>query len=476
MNKTYINAYIEKANTYYALRDHVRAKNYFRKALKIDKKSPEALNGLGLIAVDQERYGEAIGLYNNVIGNNQDSDLAYIYENIGVAYYRIGKTKYNDALDTFDKAIAMNPKSVGAIVGKGLIFDERGNKKESDKRFAEAIDIDPNYVYLQWISKGVSFEEEGKYEEAIAYFNKSLKPNSYFKSLALINLGLTYLLQDKYNDSINYFDRAINIDSYYSALALVCKSSALFKLNDTKKAYECYTKALEMDENLEYDSRNSITYPASDGVLAFFDGYDRDLVGNLIDEAKNKANTYAANISINGSHVEITPYVDKVGNDSIPEINRPMLSDEELSEARRNAEENGSMGEAVIYNYLDYLTKIGKIKSFEWISKIKKYSPYDFSITDNNEAYLFIDVKSTDREFDQKFYISYGELRQMAYGEERYDIYRVYQMQGLDAKLRISRDLKPLLRESLRFSQDCPKELFPIVFPFLLRCCNSIMR
>ena len=42
----------------------------------------------------------------------------------------------------------MNSNSIGAICGIGMIFEERGKKEESDKKFAEAFNLDPNFVYF----------------------------------------------------------------------------------------------------------------------------------------------------------------------------------------------------------------------------------------------------------------------------------------------------------------------------------------
>ena len=183
LDENYTDAYIEIAYTYYVLGDYIHANEYFKEALNIHPKLPAALNGLGLVAHDEGKYHDAILFYKKSIGNRRDPQLAYIYENIGYTYYEIGKTRYNDAEDSYNEAIRMNSNSVGAILGLGTILDEKGRKEESERKFAEAFNFDPNYVYLHWISTGVSLKKKVN-----ATKQSSTSRNHVTKILALIHL------------------------------------------------------------------------------------------------------------------------------------------------------------------------------------------------------------------------------------------------------------------------------------------------
>ncbi len=133
-----------------------------------------------------------------------------------------------------------------------------------------------------------------------------------------------------------------------------------------------------------------------------------------------------------------------------------LCSEEAFLEAKRSAIENGLMGELFIHNYLELLAKTNKIKNFEWISKCNKYSPYDFSIINLDGNLNLIDSKATKRDFEQPIYISYRELEQMAFGNERYDIYRVYEMNSTTAKLRICKDLRIFAKKVLDVFEGLP--------------------
>jgi hypothetical protein len=72
-----------------------------------------------------------------------------------------------------------------------------------------------------------------------------------------------------------------------------------------------------------------------------------------------------------------------------------------------------------------------------------------------------LDVKSTDGEFNQRIFVSIGELRQMAFGKERYDIYRVFNIENETARLRIHRDVRDLAKEVLDIFGKLPLGVIP---------------
>ena len=105
---------------------------------------------------------------------------------------------------------------------------------------------------------------------------------------------------------------------------------------------------------------------------------------------------------------------------------------------------------------MDYLKWKRELKDYNWISNSTPYAPYDFVIIDKNGERILIDVKSTDGEFGQRFFISYNELKQMAQSEERYDLYRVYKIKKSSAMLRICKDTKAFSRNILGILERLP--------------------
>ena len=131
------------------------------------------------------------------------------------------------------------------------------------------------------------------------------------------------------------------------------------------------------------------------------------------------------------------PAVDRV-------LKRPRsmsLSQEELSAARRVAEEIGRLGEELIDYHLSERLAADAIADYVWVSDVNAVSPHDFRIQ-RTGPWEKLEVKTTAGDFSREFYVSLNELRDMAHGEDDYFIGRVYQASREGAKLRYSQELR----------------------------------
>lgn len=137
-------------------------------------------------------------------------------------------------------------------------------------------------------------------------------------------------------------------------------------------------------------------------------------------------------------------------------------SQEELKEARKNADATGRLGEEYIYNYLAGLKKQNLIENFEWVSDINAVSPYDFSIEQDGKK-IFVDVKTTRGDFDNVIHVSLNEIRQMIC-ENNYELYRVYGIDEGSPKLSISSDLNIIKNLFNIIEKNMPKGISPDSF------------
>jgi hypothetical protein len=118
------------------------------------------------------------------------------------------------------------------------------------------------------------------------------------------------------------------------------------------------------------------------------------------------------------------------------------MSAEELQASKETANRVGRQGEAFVNTHFVNALKQGQIIEFEWVAQTDAINPFDFRIRSNENGTIVLDVKSTESDFDRILHVSYSELYRMAYGTERYDLYRVYKMEGSTARLRICEDLR----------------------------------
>ena len=79
--------------------------------------------------------------------------------------------RYVEAFDTYNKAIAVNPRCADCYNDRGLSLFYIGDAASALESFDKAIEIDPGYVHA-WLSKGYVLTAEGRYREAVAPLNK----------------------------------------------------------------------------------------------------------------------------------------------------------------------------------------------------------------------------------------------------------------------------------------------------------------
>lgn len=88
---------------------------------------------------------------------------------LGAMYFEAGR--YLEAINTYDKAIAVNPMCANCFNDKGLALHYLGDPDSAVAAFDKAVTIDPAYVHA-WLSKGFVLVVSGRYEEAIEPLNK----------------------------------------------------------------------------------------------------------------------------------------------------------------------------------------------------------------------------------------------------------------------------------------------------------------
>jgi tetratricopeptide (TPR) repeat protein len=84
---------------------------------------------------------------------------------------------YSQAITYYDKALAIDPKNVLAIIGKGYALDNIGNHTKAVMYYDKALAIDPRYI-ADLTHKGNFLIGIGNYKLAIMYFDKGFSYKS----------------------------------------------------------------------------------------------------------------------------------------------------------------------------------------------------------------------------------------------------------------------------------------------------------
>lgn len=134
------------------------------------------------------------------------------------------------------------------------------------------------------------------------------------------------------------------------------------------------------------------------------------------------------------------------------EADNPKFKDTEVKKAISRIQEIGKLGEALVDEYLDRKKSDKIISTYEWMNKSgEKGKPFDFYINYSNGLEQWVDVKSTEFEFEQPVIISKNEMKFIKdKHSSSYAIFRVYSINELKAKLRVCSECLKYIKKLYR--------------------------
>ncbi len=149
-----------------------KAKKALERAIKLDKKYPEAYNNLGVVFYMQKNYGKAIKNYRRALAIREES--ASFHSNLGTAYMQ--KKDIERGIAEYRRAFEIDPMVFERSAQTGI--SARMSSPEDRARFcyvmaklyASSGDFDRS---LQWLKKSM--------EEGFADINNVYKDNEFAK-------------------------------------------------------------------------------------------------------------------------------------------------------------------------------------------------------------------------------------------------------------------------------------------------------
>jgi tetratricopeptide (TPR) repeat protein len=148
----------------YASRDHFdKAHEYYAEAEKIDNKNSSVYFFKGLTYIWQENYKKGEASLRKAISLSEGEEGYYFY--LAVALEK--QNRFNETVDTLEKAIEINPQSARSLNYLGYLYAEKNiNIEEAYRLVNLALAIEPgNGAYLD--SLGWIYYRKGDYEKAL---------------------------------------------------------------------------------------------------------------------------------------------------------------------------------------------------------------------------------------------------------------------------------------------------------------------
>lgn len=161
--------------------------------------------GLACSLQAEKKYKDAVDEYNRVLAINPDDEKTH--NNLGVIYFEQGA--YPEAVREYRKVLEVNPADKSIHNNLGLIYKNQNNFSEALREFNEALALDPDYAEARY-NTGLLYYKLREYARAETEFNLALKINPDYAEV-YYDMGIMYDDMKEYDKAVGSYRRAIEL-------------------------------------------------------------------------------------------------------------------------------------------------------------------------------------------------------------------------------------------------------------------------
>jgi protein O-GlcNAc transferase len=203
-----------------------------------------AVHGLGLEAMAQDRYEEALRFFGEALQLCPTSPGVLL--NRGICLRRLGRGL--EALASYDRALELMPEHGGALCNRGLVLMDLRRPDEALRSFEQALLLNPeDSVALN--NRAYALLELRRAREALASCEQALARHPDYVD-AHYNRGSALLDMRRAQDALGSFDRVIALQPGY-AKAHHNRGNALWLLGRAHEALASFDVALRLQPGYE---------------------------------------------------------------------------------------------------------------------------------------------------------------------------------------------------------------------------------
>ena len=140
-NDEFIDPVVQIANIYAAQRNPM-ARDFYNLAIEMEPDNYATYYDLAMYLQDNGYPDKALEIYDTlevkmpgnyqIMFNKGYVNLVYLYE-------------YDEAIEYFDKALAINPNSIDALLNKGVAYEQKGDYRKAKSIYLQILKVNPNY-------------------------------------------------------------------------------------------------------------------------------------------------------------------------------------------------------------------------------------------------------------------------------------------------------------------------------------------
>jgi tetratricopeptide (TPR) repeat protein len=200
-----------------------QAEVYFRQAINDDRKSAEALYGLGSAYLQQQKTAEARECFERALQLHASypGTLPNAWNNLGILAAREGNPDL--AIQYLQRALKIDPEHSIALQNLGNAYRQKKDWPQAKLVLERAVALNPDDPEANY-SLGMVFAQQNDIEHAYDYLQKALASRPGYPE-ALNNLGILYLRTRRPEEAKRSFEESIRVapdyDQAYLNLARV---------------------------------------------------------------------------------------------------------------------------------------------------------------------------------------------------------------------------------------------------------------
>lgn len=244
--------YYELGHLYIKKEDKINSISAFKLALERDPENPFYNNSLAYAYSKAQLYDEAIEHYQKAIALNPDKEwTSIVCEALGTIYAEI-KGNIEAAVSTYQAGIILDPNNYSLYLSLGDVHMASYDLDNAIRAYCDAIMVNPD-DYRAYSKAGIALWEKDYLEEALVSFHKAidLNPNNEY---AQNNLGILYLdgLGDA-EEALEYFETAIELNPNYTLAYFNAAraSQAMGFINDAANYYQMAIDLNKITQDLD---------------------------------------------------------------------------------------------------------------------------------------------------------------------------------------------------------------------------------
>ncbi|HVN44287.1 MAG TPA: tetratricopeptide repeat protein [Steroidobacteraceae bacterium] len=216
------------------------AEQWCRQILAAQKDDFDALNLLGIIAVQTQRLDEAARLLRRAVAVHPRQATAH--NNYGNVLREL--KRYDDAVHSYGRALKIKPDYAEALNNRGTALQQLQRLEEALASYDQALKIKPDYAEAL-SNRGTVLKELRRLEEAVASFDKALALRPDYAE-AFHNRGNALRELKRLEEALASYEKALALNpryfKYYQSLG-----SLLYQLGRDDLAAGVYRRWLELE-------------------------------------------------------------------------------------------------------------------------------------------------------------------------------------------------------------------------------------